>query len=144
LIGGNFRLDTIQCAVLRLKLPQLDVQHNARRKNASYYDAHLADVVEIPRVAPRTEMIYNQYTIRTPKRDGLAQHLAEHQIGHAIYYPLPLHLQVCFAHLGYKKGQLPEAEKAAAEALSLPIFPGLTAAQAERVCTVIRHFFARA
>ena len=106
-----------------------------RRSNAAYYDRAFADVPEIrtPFVDPANESIYNQYTIRTDRRDGLQSFLKERGIGTAIYYPLPLHLQPCFEYLGYKKGMFPIAESLADQFLSLPMFPELTKEQIEYV-----------
>ena len=144
-VGYNSRLDALQAAVLEAKLPHLAAWSAKRRENARVYDAAFADVPEIvtPYVDPANEPIYNQYTIRVSKRDALQAHLAERQIGHAIYYPLPLHLQPCFAHLGYRQGSCPAAELAASEVLSLPVAPELTRAQQEEVIDSVRGFFRR-
>jgi dTDP-4-amino-4,6-dideoxygalactose transaminase len=138
IIGGNFRLDTIQAAVLLVKFPLLEKWHKGRQKNAKYYNERLKDVVEIPYVENYNRMIYNQYTIRTENRDNLQKHLKEANIGNAIYYPVPLHLQECFAYLGYKEGDLPEAEKAAKEVISIPIYPELTDEQKDYVIEKVR------
>lgn len=146
-VGFNSRLDALQAVVLETKLPHLAGWSAARRKNAAFYDAAFADLagVTTPYVAPENESIYNQYTIRVAggKRDALKQHLTDRGVGSAIYYPLPLHLQECFAYLGYKKGSIPEAERAADEVLSLPVFPELTAAQRDEVVAAVRGFFGR-
>jgi dTDP-4-amino-4,6-dideoxygalactose transaminase len=144
-VGYNSRLDALQAAVLRAKLPHLAQWSAKRRENAAYYDAGLADVSEIrtPYVDPANESIYNQYTVRAERRDALQAHLKEQGIGSSIYYPLPLHLQPCFAYLGYREGQCPEAERAAAEVLSLPIFPELTQAQLDEVIGAVRAFYGR-
>jgi len=137
-VGGNFRLDPIQAAVLLVKLPHLDDWSQARRGNAAYYDGKFAGtVVETPYIAPDCLSIYNQYVIRVPKRDELFAYLKERDIGCEIYYPRPMHLQECFAHLGYSKGDFPEAEKAAKEVLALPIYPELTIHQQEYVVETI-------
>ncbi len=138
IIGGNFRLDTIQAAVLLEKFPYLEEWHKGRQKNADYYNEHLKDVVITPYVESYNKMIYNQYTVRTPKRDELQSKLNEATIGNAIYYPVPLHLQECFAYLGYKEGDLPESEKAANEVISIPIYPELTKEQKDYVISVIK------
>lgn len=146
-VGFNSRLDALQAVVLETKLPHLAGWSAARRKNAAFYDAAFADLAEVttPYVAPENESIYNQYTIRVAggKRDALKQHLTDRGVGSAIYYPLPLHLQECFAYLGYQKGSIPEAERAADEVLSLPVFPELTAAQRDEVVAAVRGFFGR-
>ncbi|GAB1341096.1 DegT/DnrJ/EryC1/StrS family aminotransferase [Gemmatimonas sp.] len=145
IVGYNSRLDALQAAVLRAKLPHLEAWSAARRRNAAYYDAAFADVAELvtPWVDPLNTSIYNQYTIRVPRRDALQAHLKERGIGSNVYYPLPLHLQPCFAYLGYVEGQCPEAEKAAKEVLSLPVFPELTTAQLDEVISAVRAFFGR-
>lgn len=127
-IGGNFRLDALQAVVLEIKLKYLDQWHEGRRRNAAFYDAAFADYEEIvtPYVAPENYMIYNQYVVRVPERDTVLNALLEAGIGCEIYYPVPLHLQKCFAYLGYKQGDFPHAEKAAFETLALPIYPELT------------------
>ena len=103
----------------------------------------MADVIRTPLVAPENESIFNQYTIRADRRDELQAHLKARGIGTAIYYPLPLHLQPCFAYLGYKRGQYPESERAATEALSLAVYPELTQAQQEEVVGAVRGFYGR-
>jgi len=126
-IGGNFRLDTIQAVALLVKLPHLDEWSEARRRNAAYYDKRFAGTfVTSPYVSPECVSVYNQYCIRVPKRDEVLAHLREKNIGCEIYYPVPLHLQECFRSLGYKEGDLPEAEKAAKEVMALPVYPELT------------------
>ncbi len=145
LVGYNSRLDALQAAVLRAKLPHLAAWSAARRANAAYYDAALADVPEVvtPHIDPANTSIYNQYTLRAERRDALQAHLAAAGIGTAIYYPLPLHLQPCFAHLGYREGQCPEAERASREVLSLPVYPELTEAQRDEVVAAVRAFYGR-
>ena len=145
IVGYNSRLDALQAAVLRAKLPHLDAWSAARRRNAAYYDAAFADVADIgtPWVDPANTSIYNQYTIRVSRRDELQAYLKERGIGSNVYYPLPLHLQPCFAYLGYAEGQCPEAEKAAKEVLSLPVFPELATAQLDEVIAAVRGFFGR-
>lgn len=137
-VGGNFRLDPLQAAVLMVKLPHLSEWSEARRRNAAWYDRHFAatDVVT-PYVRPDCVSIYNQYVIRTENRDELMAHLKANEIGVEIYYPVPMHLQQCFAHLGYKKGDLPESEKAAEEVLALPVYPEMTIAMQEHVVATV-------
>lgn len=144
-VGFNSRLDALQAAVLRAKLPHLAAWSEGRRKNAAYYTAAFKDVSDIvvPYVDTASEHIFNQYTIRVPKRDALMAHLKAKGIGHSVYYPLSLHEQPCFAHLGYKRGAFPESERAANEVLSLPIFPELTPVQRDEVVAAVRGFFGR-
>ena len=144
-VGGNFRLDTLQAAYLLIKLPHLERWHEARRKNARRYDQLLADVPEVvtPTVAPGNQSIFNQYVIRTPRRDELQAHLQDHGVGTAIYYPLPLHLQKCFAPMGHREGDFPHSERASRETLAIPIYPELTDEQLVYVAQQIKAFFAR-
>lgn len=144
-VGYNSRLDALQAAVLLAKLPHLASWSARRRENAAYYTQAFADIADIvpPYIDPANESIYNQYTIRVPKRDALKDHLKAKGIGHSVYYPLPLHLQPCFSYLGYKEGACPEAEKAAKEVVSLPVFPELTAAQRDEVVAAVRSFFGK-
>ena len=134
-IGGNFRLDPIQAAVLLVKLRHLPDWHEARRANAAYYDAKFADcdAVTTPYIEPWNDTIYNQYILRVPNRDAVRAHLQKKDIGCEIYYPLSLHMQDCFADLGYTEGDLPNAEAAARETLALPIYPELTDAMQDYV-----------
>ncbi len=145
LVGYNSRLDALQAAVLRAKLPHLAGWSAKRRANAAYYDAAFAGLDDLvtPFIDPHNESIYNQYTIRVARRDELQAHLKAAGIGSSVYYPLPLHLQPCFAYLGYREGQCPEAEKASREVLSLPVYPELTRAQLDEVVRVVRAFFGR-
>jgi len=145
IVGYNSRLDALQAAVLHAKLPYLAQWSEGRRENAAFYDAAFADVPEIgrPVIDPRNESIFNQYTIRVTERDALQAHLKQAGIGTSVYYPLPLHLQPCFAYLGYQEGQCPEAERASREVLSIPIFPELTRSQLEEVASTVRAFFGR-
>jgi dTDP-4-amino-4,6-dideoxygalactose transaminase len=147
-VGYNSRLDALQAAVLSAKLPHLAGWSAKRRENAAYYDAAFADLVKAgsvatPYVAPENESIFNQYTLRigNGRRDALQAFLKERGIGSSIYYPLPLHLQPCFAYLGYKAGQCPESERAAKEVLSLPIYPELTRAQLDEVVAGVHTFY---
>jgi dTDP-4-amino-4,6-dideoxygalactose transaminase len=142
-IGGNFRLDPIQAAALLVKLPHLDDWSEARRRNAAYYNRRFAGAaVQTPWISPDCKTIYNQYCIRVPRRDELVAHLKANKIGCEIYYPIPAHLQECFAYLGYKRGDFPESERAAAEILALPIYPELTRpmqdAVVENILAVLR------
>lgn len=133
-IGGNFRLDPIQAAVLLVKLPHLNAWSEARRRNAEAYNRIFAGSrIKTPWVHPDMVSIYNQYVIRAPQRDELVQHLKDANIGVEIYYPVPLHLQECFSDLGYREGDLPESENAAKEVLALPIYAELTSEQIEYV-----------
>ncbi|MHC4570570.1 MAG: DegT/DnrJ/EryC1/StrS family aminotransferase [Planctomycetota bacterium] len=126
-IGGNFRLDPIQAAALLVKLPHLNDWTEARWRNAAYYNKKFTGtVVKTPYINPDCTTIYNQYVIRTPKRDEVVAHLRKNNIGCEIYYPVPMHLQECFKHLGYKQGDFPESEKAAKEVIAIPIYPELT------------------
>ena len=146
LIGGNFRIDELQAAVLNVKLPHLDDWTAARQRNAAFYDrafarAQLADAVRTPPIRPGGRHIYNQYVIRARDRDALRQHLAESGVGTEIYYPVPLHLQQCFAYLGHRAGDYPVSEQAAAETLALPIFPELTETQLQYVVdSIAAHY----
>jgi dTDP-4-amino-4,6-dideoxygalactose transaminase len=142
-VGTNSRLDTLQAAVLLAKLPHLAAWSGKRREHAAYYAKAFTDVPEVktPVTDPANEHIFHQYTIRAERRDELQAHLKKEGIGHAVYYPIPLHRQACFAHLGYKEGSLPVSEQAAHEVLSLPIYPELTRAQLDRVVDAVRGFY---
>ncbi len=144
-VGYNSRIDALQAAVLSAKLPHLAGWSAARRRNAAFYDRALAGVDEVvtPPVGPEDESIYNQYTIRVRdgRRDALAEFLRERGVGSGVYYPVPLHLQECFAYLGYREGDFPEAERACREVLSLPVFPELEEAQLAYVAQSVRAFF---
>lgn len=149
-VGINSRLDGIQAAVLRVKLPHLDSWSDARARNAAVYqqifaEADLLDAVTLPHVRENCRHIFNQFVVRVAadKRDALVAHLGASNIGTAIYYPVPLHLQECFAFLGYKAGDFPVAEQAARETLALPVYPELTIEQQQHVVTSIGHFFGR-
>ncbi len=140
-IGMNSRLDALQAAVLLVKLPHLDTWNDARRANAARYNSLFdAAVVGTPVEAAGRRHIYNQYTIRVDKRDDLGDHLREKGIGSEIYYPVPLHLQECYADLGYEKGSLAVTEKAALEVLSLPVFAELAAEEIEYVADTVKGF----
>lgn len=145
-VGGNFRLDELQAAVLLIKLRELDAWTEARLRNADHYDqmirsAGLEEFVRVPVRKPGFRHIFNQYVIRTAKRDELRAHLAAHGVGTEIYYPVPLHQQRCFTYLGHAAEDFPEAQRAAAEVLALPIYPELTTEQREYVVDRIKAFF---
>jgi len=152
-IGGNFRIDALQSAILGIKLPHLDAWSASRRARADFYRAEftrlgLTDRLGLPAEAfaasgIANHHIYNQFIVRTPQRDALRAHLTAAGIGSEIYYPLPLHLQECFRYLGYKDGDFPEAERAARETLALPIFPELTEEQQRAVVAAVAEFFDR-
>lgn len=153
MIGGNFRLDALQAAVVMVKLEHLESWTAGRQSNALRYDnllkgAGLAgDLVALPEhgitePGANHDHIFNQYVIRVPRRDELRAHLQEKEIGSEIYYPIPLHRQECFSSLGYAEGSLPESEKAAGETLALPIYPELTDDQAGYVVETIQAFYA--
>ena len=140
-VGGNFRLATLNAAYLLVKLRHLDRYLAARRAHAARYDHAFADLDGLtpPRVCGHACHAWNQYVVRTPDRDALKQHLDRHNIGNAIYYPLCLHEQPCFASLGLRRGMFPHAERAATEVLALPIFPEMTESQANRVIAAVRN-----
>lgn len=142
-VGLNSRLDTMQAAILSVKLDALADWSKARRANADFYNAHLKDVREIitPYIDPKAVSIYNQYTLICEKRDELLAYLQEKGIGCAVYYPLPLHVQECFSSLGYKEGDLPVAETMAKKVLSIPIYPELSTEQKQYVCDAIIAFY---
>jgi dTDP-4-amino-4,6-dideoxygalactose transaminase len=150
-IGGNFRLDEIQAAILYVKLPYLENWSAARRDAADVYReeftrAGLIDRLTLPAEPYRksglaSHHIYHQYVIRTPRRDALREHLTKREIGTEIYYPIGLHLQKCFAYLGYKEGDLPETERAARETLALPIYPEISREAQHYVVEAIAEFF---
>jgi len=148
-IGWNSRLDALQAAVLRVKLPHLDAWAAGRIAHAERYDRLFAasglvakERVRIPTRAGNAGHVFNQYTIRVRERDALAEHLKARGIGYGIYYPIPLHLQECFKRLGHSPGDFPETERAAAEVLSLPVFPELASSQIEEVVQAIADFWA--
>mgnify|MGYP005838078475 FL=1 len=148
LIGGNFRFDAIQAAVINTKLPHLDRWSEMRQSNAARYRRLFAeagligeDRIQLPIEAPGRRHIYNQFVVRAARRDELIAHLRTRHIGAEIYYPVPLHLQECFAYLGHRPGEFPVSERAAAETLALPIYPELSDAQAESVVEAVRCFY---
>jgi dTDP-4-amino-4,6-dideoxygalactose transaminase len=143
-VGTNSRLDTLQAAVLLAKLPHLRHWNEARQRNARRYTAAFSGHPAIcpPASDPANDHIYHQYTIRVPQRDDLQAHLKAKGIGHSIYYPLALHLQPCFAYLGYRPGALPVTEAAMDSVISLPIYPEMTEQQQEMVIATIQSFYA--
>ena len=142
ILGGNFRLDCIQAAVLSVKLKYLNQWNDKRRQNAVLYDNFFAgSAVKPPKIDSNNVSIYHQYTVAVPKRDRLKEYLAEKEIGSAIFYPHPLHLQECFRQLGYNKGDFPVAERLCEDVLSLPIYPELKKEQIEYVANAILEFY---
>ncbi len=147
LVGGNFRIDELQAAVLEVKLPHLDAWSAARQRNAAIYDAAFAaaglgaQVVTPAPAAAGARHIYNQYVVRVQQRDALRVHLTAGGIGSEIYYPLPLHLQQCFSYLGHGPGDFPESERAAHETVALPIFPELAPEQLHYVVDSTAAFY---
>ena len=146
LVGGNFRIDELQAVVLNIKLKHLDDWTRRRQENACFYygafdRAGLKSVVTLPPALPGVRHIYNQFIIRAPRRDALKAHLTEAGVGSEIYYPVPLHLQECFADLAHHKGDFPESERAALETLALPIFPELSEVQLQYVVDTIARFY---
>ena len=145
-IGINSRLDALQAAVLRVKLPHLDGWSQARRERAETYsllltNAHLRFNLRVPFIRENVRHIFHQYVVRVPAhRDALMEHLKAHGVGVKIYYPVPLHMQECFRYLGYREGALPEAERAARETLALPIYPELRLEQQQYVVDVLARF----
>jgi dTDP-4-amino-4,6-dideoxygalactose transaminase len=140
--GYNGRLDAIQAAVLRIKLKRLQDWNQSRRNNAALYTERLQDVsgITLPVEAGFAEPVYHLYVILADNRDGLQEFLSENGIATGLHYPLPLHLQKAYAHLGYVKGDFPVAESAAERLLSLPMYPELTAEQIDYVCSSIKEF----
>jgi dTDP-4-amino-4,6-dideoxygalactose transaminase len=147
-LGGNFRLDEIQAAVLRVKAPHLEAWSNARRRNADRYrtlfaQAALDEIVELPIEPAGLTHIYNQFVVRVPSRDALRAHLTGAGVGTEIYYPVPFHRQPCFAHLGRASDLFPVADRAAEMSLALPIFGELTLEQQRHVVSAIAAFYGR-
>jgi dTDP-4-amino-4,6-dideoxygalactose transaminase len=144
-VGTNSRLDSLQAAFLRIKLRRLEAWHQGRRRNASLYDAALAEVPEVrtPVIAEGAWSVYNQYTIRARNRDGLLAGLKEQEIGCAVYYPLCLHLQKCFEYLGYRKGDFPTAEACSSDVISLPVFGELRRDELDAVVEAVGAFYGR-
>jgi len=148
MVGWNSRLDALQAAVLRIKLPHLDAWSRGRVENADRYDrwfreSGLTDSgrVTLPHRSPRSSHIFNQYTLRVHDREGLRRHLKSRGIGHSVYYPIPLHLEPCFSDLGHREGDFPEAEKASREVVSLPVFPELGTGRQEKVVQAVVDFY---
>jgi len=144
-VGGNFRLDALQAAILRTKLPRLPRWIAKRQASAAHYRdlfarAGLESKVRLPEELPRRGHTYHQFVVRSGRRDPLREHLANQGIGAEVYYPISLHEQQCFAGLGYRRGDFPESERAEAEVLALPIFPELTPDERERVVAGIAGF----
>ncbi|MBI2948476.1 MAG: DegT/DnrJ/EryC1/StrS family aminotransferase [Verrucomicrobia bacterium] len=141
-IGFNYRMEGLQGAVLGVKLKHLGEWNAARRRIAHRYHELLGSTpLKLPCEAGYAQSVYHLYVVRHPRRDDLKRHLEANRIGYSLHYPLPLHLQKCYASLGYKSGDFPVAEQAARECLCLPIYPELTDAQVERVASVIQDFF---
>ncbi|HEY5706699.1 MAG TPA: DegT/DnrJ/EryC1/StrS family aminotransferase [Terrimicrobiaceae bacterium] len=149
IVGGNFRLDALQAAVLHAKLRFLEEWNAARRRNAALYHEALSDLsdrLELPaepwkHTGVTNHHTWHQYTVRAERRDELLRHLRQEQIGHAVYYPVPLHMQECFAYLGHAEGDFPEAERAARETVALPIFPELREEEILAVAAAVRGFY---
>jgi dTDP-4-amino-4,6-dideoxygalactose transaminase len=145
LVGANFRMDALQAAILRVKAPHLAEWTESRRRNAERYrrlfrEAAIEDSITLPTEPPQYRHIYNQFVIRLAERDALKAHLDAHGIGNEIYYPVPFHLQPCFAYLGHAKGEFPVAEAAARQSLAIPIYGELTADQQQQVVDTIAQF----
>lgn len=146
-VGGNFRIDALQAAILRVKLPHVGNWIEGRRANARKYRGLFAEIgldqtLGLPAAVDGRGHTFNQYVIRAPRRDELRAFLADRGIGAAVYYPLPLHLQPCFEHLGYGEGDFPVAEQASREVLALPVFPELTEDEQHEVVQAIEEFYA--
>jgi dTDP-4-amino-4,6-dideoxygalactose transaminase len=153
ILGGNFRLDALQAAILSVKLKYLETWQHKRIEKASYYDGIFKEsglgqegLIQIPESLYKDKgvknyHVYHQYVIRAEKRDRLKEFLQEKNVATAIYYPLPLHLQKCFSYLGYKEGDFPVAEEAAREVLALPIYPELTSDQQNFIVSSIQSFY---
>lgn len=143
-VGTNSRLDTLQAAILLAKLPHLQRWKEARQRNAARYTAAFSGHPAVcpPSADPANDHIYHQYTIRAPQRDELKAHLKAKGIGHSVYYPLALHLQPCFAYLGYRRGSLPVTEAAMDSVISLPVYPEMTQQQQDAVIEAVQSFYA--
>ncbi len=143
-VGFNYRMEGIQGAVLGVKLPHLNKWTQERRRVAKRYSELLKDTpLQLPQEAGHAESVWHLYVVRHPRRDELKAHLDANGVGCALHYPVPLHLQKCYASLGHSAGDFPHAEKAALQCLSLPIYPELTDAQIQRVAEVVKGFFAK-
>ncbi len=151
IVGGNFRLDALQAAVLHAKLPFVEEWNAARRRNAALYRAALSDLsglLELPAepwkdTGATNHHTWHQYVVRAERREELLRHLEREQIGHAVYYPVPLHQQQCFSYLGHRPGDFPESERAASETIALPIFPELRSEEISAVAEAVRDFYLR-
>lgn len=147
--GWNCRLDAIQAAVLRVKLKRVDSWNRARRERAAIYDRLFAEAkltgesspIQLPQTSARAFHVFHQYVVRAQRRDALREFLTARRIGSEVYYPIPLHLQSCFAYLGHREGDFPESERAAREVLALPMFPELTEDEQRRVVEAITEFY---
>lgn len=147
-LGMNSRLDALQAAILRVKLPHLEVWNRERALLASRYEQMmaergLAEIVKTPKVEEGSTHVYHQYVVRVPRRDELMAYLQEEVCDCRVYYPVPLHLQPAFSYLGYRRGDMPNAERLAEEVLALPIFPGMTPDEQERIVEAIARFYAK-
>jgi dTDP-4-amino-4,6-dideoxygalactose transaminase len=143
IVGGNFRLDAMHAAVVTAKLPHLDNWTAARQHNAQRYDRLFGETgapIGLPAVVTDRH-VFNQYVIRVSGRDALQEYLRKKGVGTEVYYPVPMHLQECFAYLGHREGAFPESERAAKETLALPVYPELTDAQARYVVEGVCEFF---
>lgn len=142
-VGGNFRLDTLQAAGIRVKLKYLDQWHQARRDNATFYDQALAGIKDLqtPVIRNGNISIYNQYVIRVPRRDDLREYFKQQGIGNEVYYPVPMHLQDCFKSLGHQPGDFPQSELAAQETVAIAIYPELTRDQQQHVVESLVSFY---
>jgi len=141
-VGYNSRLDTLQAAILSVKLKHLDEWSDKRKEKASFYDSGLkGQGIETPKVESFNRHIYHQYTIAVEKRDQLKEHLLKNQIGCSVYYPLALHLQECYQSLGYKEGDFPISEKRSKQVISLPVFPEITPEEQEFVVKTVKEFY---
>lgn len=142
ILGTNSRLDTVQAAALRVKLRHLDRWNDNRRRVAQRYVENLKDVVQVPGEAKDCKHVYHQFTVRVPQRDEFKEHLQEQGVGSMIYYPVSLHQQKAFAHLGYDDSDFPVTRKAQEEVLSLPMFPELTNEQVDQICEKVKSYVA--
>ncbi len=144
-VGFNSRLDAIQAGFLRVKLAHLETWHRGRRKNARFYNSAFRNVSQVtsPVIKKPAWSVYNQYTLKVSRRDELLKYLREHDIGCSVYYPLPLHLQRCFASLGYGKGDFPVSEAVSKDVISIPVFGELTEGELVEVVETIKAFYAR-
>jgi len=142
-VGLNSRLDTLQAAILKVKLPHLENWSEARRKNAQYYCNNLNDVpqIKLPFIHEKATTIYNQFTLIAENRDGLLEHLRKNNVGCAVYYPKPLHIQECFSKLGYKRGDMTIAEEISQKVISIPVFSEITKEQQDYVIERIKEFY---